>query len=549
MKVLLIWPKFESHSFWHFDEVCDLVGVKYMTPPLGLLTLAGMLPKDWDLRLVDENVRKVTDQDIARADLVIVSSKIVHRDRALTVIRMAASAGKKVIVGGPDPTMSPEHYENCGATSLCFGEGEAIMPEILADLAAGQLKPEYRSSRLPDLKQETPPPRFDLINHKDYLYIGIQFSRGCPYHCEFCNVIDLFKNEYRTKTVGQVLAELDALYATGYRGRVDFFDDNLIGNLKQARPLLRGIADWLEAHRYPFTLSSSLTLNVIKDPEVMALLREARFQAFLVGIETPDAGSLKRAQKPHNTGFSIAEATDTIYREVGATLHSGFLLGMDGEPADIAQQMIACIDEAAIPWVMAGVVYPLPGTQLAKRLDREKRLFPRARKGLPEGSRDQISAGIQFDPERGPKQVLDDLILVMHHAFNAKSYFERCTSVATRLNVLPVLFPGLFAFCRNVRSFLRLCMKMLKHTPARGPFWRGLFTVLRQNRDGLEAYVTLSVLYLHFQGMLPYVYGELERQRKEIADVGEEKWLAERLRDPEAPAFVDHRTLPVLNLG
>lgn len=531
-KVLLVWPKFESHSFWNFEEVCRIVGVSYMTPPLGLLTIAGMLPASWDLRLVDENVDLLTDHDLEQAEIVIVSCKIVHRARALEVIALAKRWGKTVIVGGPDPTMSPQHYVSSGADALCFGEGEAIMPEVLFDLREGSLKEEYRASRLPNLKEETPAPRFDLIDHRKYLYIGLQYSRGCPYHCEFCNVIDLFDNEYRTKTVEQVLAELTALYQTGYRGQVDFFDDNMVGNLKQVKPLLQGIADWLRAHKYPFHMSTSVTLNVVKDREVLRLLREARFKAFLVGIETPDEEALKRAKKPHNTGFSLPEATDMIYREVGATLHSGFLLGLDGEPADIGLQMVRCIDEAAIPWVMAGVVYPLPGTQLAKRLDREHRLFPQARTGIPEGSRDQVSAGIQFVPERGPQAVLDDLVEVMHHSFEAKKYFERCTSVAVRLNTIPNLMPGVGIFFRNVRTFFRLCGRMLRRVPARGPFWKGLFRVLLRNRDGLEAYVTLSVLYLHFQSMLPYVYGELERQRVELRTTGEAEWISRQLCEP-----------------
>jgi radical SAM superfamily enzyme YgiQ (UPF0313 family) len=520
-----------------------------MTPPLGLLTLGALLPQHWQLRLVDENVRPLEQGDLDWADLILIGSKIVHRSRALEVIKWAKTTGKKVIVGGPDPSLSPEPYAAAGADALCLGEGEVVVPKLLADLERGTLAPRYQADRLCDLKCETPVPRFDLIDHRDYLYIGIQFSRGCPYHCEFCNVIDLFDNKFRQKNVEQVLDELEALYRTGYRGQVDFFDDNMIGNMKTAKHLLREIAGWLRRRRYPFQLSTSLTLNVARDPELLDLLREARFKYFLVGIETPDETALKAAKKPQNTGFSIAEAADAIYRRAGATIHSGFLLGLDGEPADIAQRMMNCIDEATIPWVMAGIVYPLPGTGLAKRLDREGRLFPEARDGIAEGARDQISAGLKFVPQRAPLAVIDDLIAVMHHAFNPQGYFDRCASVATRLNTLPNLMPGFRLFLRNLRTFSRLCLRMLAAKSMRRHFFKGLWRVVRENRCGLEAFVTLSVLYLHFESMLPYVYGELDKQRRALLERGDQAWLADKLGTPRQPTRQRpvHRELPLVN--
>ena len=276
-----------------------------------------------------------------------------------------------------------------------------------------------------------------------------------------------------------------------------------------------------------------MTLNTAKDPEVLRLLREARFKYFLVGIETPDENALKSAKKPHNTGFSIAEAADLFYREAGATLHSGFLLGLDGESKDIADQIIRCIDDACIPWVMAGVVYPLPGTALSKRLDREGRLFPKARKDLADGARDQISAGIQFKTERPAEEVLEDLVRVMHHSFDAEKYFQRCADVAVRLNTVPNLIPGSYIFLRNARTFLRLTVEMTKNRDTRGPFWKAFAKVATKNRAGIEALATLSVLYVHFRSMLPYCYEKLAEQQQKLRDLGSEAWLEENLREPE----------------
>lgn len=528
MKALLIWPKFDSFSFWHFEEVCRLVGVKYMTPPLGLLTVAALLPQDWDIRVIDENVRVVEDEDLAWADFVLLGSKIVHRGRALELIRRIKASGTTLAVGGADPTISTAIYADLGVDYLCLGEGEGVIPLMLEDLERGIRGKTYRCETLPDLTK-TPTPRFDLIDHRDYLYIGVQYSRGCPYHCEFCNVIDLFSHQYRTKTLQQVLAEFQLLYDLGYRGQVDFFDDNLVGQIKAVKPFLRGLADWLKDHGYPFQLSTSVTLNVAKDDELLDLLREARFKYFLVGIETPDASALKSAKKTQNLGFSIAEATDRIYRKTGATVHSGFLLGMDGESPNIGDEIISCIDEACVPWVMAGVVYPLPGTGLARRLDREGRLFAQVRKDMPEGARDQVSAGIQFKTERPAMDVLDDLVRVMHHSFEADEYFERCRRVALRLNTIPQLFFGARLFFRNLRTFLRLLLRMRGIKAARGPFFKGLFQVIFKNSRGLEAYVTLSVLYLHFHSMLDYCYEQLEMQRATLAELGEAEWLRRNL--------------------
>jgi radical SAM superfamily enzyme YgiQ (UPF0313 family) len=542
MRALLVWPKFSSFSFWNFEKVCELAGVKYMTPPLGLLTVAALLPKEWELAVVDENVRLLRDADFAGVDLVMVSSKIVHRTRALEVVRLARSKGLPVAVGGPDPTLTPDPYREAGANFLCLDEGEVTVPMLLADLERGIGQGTYRANgKLADLTL-TPTPRFDLIDHRDYLYVGVQYSRGCPYRCEFCNVVDLFDNRYRTKTLEQVLAEFDLLYALGYRGQLDFFDDNLIGDMKEAKRFLREIAVWLKEHHYPFHLSTSLTLNVAKDPEMLDLLREARFKYLLIGIETPDSDALKRANKPHNTGFSIPEAVD---RRAGATVHSGFLLGLDGEAEDIGDRICACIDESAIPWVMAGVVFPLPGTQLARRLEREGRLFPAARDDIYETARDQISAGLQFKPQRPAGDVLRDLVRVMHHSFDPERYFARCADVASRLGTVPNLMPGVRVFFRNARTFLRLCVRMTRSKSTRGPFWKALWRVVRENRVGLEALATLSVLYVHFESMLPYCYDQLAKQQAEIESLGEAGWLEKHLGPVPRPIPRAPR-LPVL---
>ncbi len=536
MKALIVWPKFDSFSFWHFEKTCEMVGAKYMTPPLGLLTVGALLPQDWDIKLVDENVRDLTEADLEWAELMLVGAKIAHRKQAFKVIARGVAAGIPVAVGGPDPTLSTRFYEESGANFLVLNEGELTIPMWLEDMANGATSGIYKTDELADLSK-TPVPRFDLINHRDYLYVGIQYSRGCPYHCEFCNVIDLFHNKYRTKTLEQVLAEFQCLYDLGYRGQLDCFDDNLVGKLKDAKVFLRGIADWGKAHGWPFMHSTSVTLNIAKDPELLDLMREARFKALLIGIETPDEEALRAAKKQQNVGFSIAEATDQIYRRAGATVHSGFLLGMDNEPDDIRAQILDCIEQTAVPWVMPSVVYPLPETGLAKRLEREGRLFPKARVTVSAEVRDQISAGIMFKPSRSPLVIIEDLLAIMRHSFDAKNYFNRVASVSRRLNTIPALFPSFHLVKRNVRAFLRLCVAMTKDGTTRAPFWGAFWKTLFRNPKGIEALAMLSILYVHFQSILPYCYEQLEKQREEIKAEGDEAWLERNLNEViEEPA-------------
>ena len=522
MKALLIWSKFQSFSFWNFEKVCKFAGVEYMSPPLGMLTVGALLPSAWDLRLVDENVRALTEDDLNWADVVFVGSKIVSRKRACDIIRWAKKVGKPVVAGGPDVTLNEKLYADAGADYVALGEGELTIPKLVADLEAGTGGGVYRAEGSADLTK-SPIPRFDLVNLKEYLYVGLQYSRGCPHNCEFCNVIDIF-TRYQTKTPEQVLGELDTLYALGYRGQVDFFDDNLVGKIGQAKTLLRALAGWLKEHNYPFQFSTSLTLNIANDEELLLLLREARFKYFLIGIETPNEDVLRTAQKPQNTGYSIAEACDRIYRIAGATVHSGFLIGLDGEPKDIGEQIVRCIDETSIPWVMAGVVYPLPGKQLSRRLDCEGRLFPAAREFDHENVRDQISAGLQFRAERPADDVVTDLLDVLDHAFDPKRYFARCANVSSRVNTAPVTIPGWAIFFRNIRTVLRLMVYVSMRGSMRWPFWKAFWTVLFKNPVGIEALVTLSVLFVHFEDMLPYCIEAVETQRTAMREMGEDAW-------------------------
>ncbi|MFL5301077.1 MAG: B12-binding domain-containing radical SAM protein, partial [Anaeromyxobacteraceae bacterium] len=347
-----------------------MVGARYSATPLGLITVAALLPASWEVRLVDENVEELSDAQLAWADVVMTGGMLPQQRDALAVVTRAHAAGKKVVVGGPDATASPEVY--AAADFLVLGEAEEILAGFVADFEAGAERGRYTAVAFPDVAR-SPVPRFDLLKLDAYMHVGVQFSRGCPFDCEFCNVIELNGRKPRTKPVEQVLRELDTLCDLGYRGHVDFVDDNLIGNRGRAKPLLRGLATWLVERRHPFEFSTEASINLADDDELLALMKAANFFAIFVGIETSDTAALLETHKMQNTRRDIAESIHKIHR-AGIFVNAGFIIGFDAERGNVAENMVACIEATGIPVCMVGLLYALPGTRLARRLQAEGRL-------------------------------------------------------------------------------------------------------------------------------------------------------------------------------
>ncbi|HYD05478.1 MAG TPA: radical SAM protein, partial [Reyranella sp.] len=370
--VLLVAPAFPRNTFWHLGATCSVVGARHTQPPLGLMTVAALLPTTWTCRLVDRNVAELKEADLIWADLVMTGGMNVQRFDCLAVIELAQRHGKPVAVGGPDVTSQPEVY--AGADFVVSGEAEDVIAAFVSAWNDGRRCGTFVAERSSVDVTRTPAPRFDLVRRSDYLYFSVQFSRGCPFTCEFCDIIELYGRVPRVKTVAQVLGELEALYASGYRGHLDFVDDNFIGNKKAVKALLPALIEWQRTRGYPFWFSTEASLNLADDEGLLALMHQANFGAVFVGIESSDAATLAATRKKQNTRRRIADSVHRIHA-AGIFVLAGFIVGFDTEQHDVAPEMIACITEAAIPVCMAGLLVALPNTQLYRRLQREDRLF------------------------------------------------------------------------------------------------------------------------------------------------------------------------------
>src|SRR5258708_14770188 len=373
--VLMIYPRFVNESFWNYRESCGVIGAQYPTIPLGLITVADMLPREWNVRLVNLNTEELSEADLEWADLVMTGGMMFQQAGTLDIIELCRSQGKPVAVGGPDVSSSPHVYER--ANFRVVGEAEGIIDKFIDAVDGGSNEGLFEAPKFQIDVTKTPKPRFDLLKFEQYMYLGVQYSRGCPFTCEFCDIIELYGRVPRTKTAEQMLEELEVLYQLGYRGHVDFVDDNLIGNKKALKLFLPHLIKWLEERDYPFEFSTEASLNLADDPELITMLKKANFFVIFMGIESPDTDTLIAMRKKQNTRRSIPDSIHKIYR-AGIFVTAGFIVGFDSEKGSIAGPMIDVIEDCAIPMSIVGLLWALPNTQLSRRLAREGRLHVHA---------------------------------------------------------------------------------------------------------------------------------------------------------------------------
>ena len=427
-KVLLVYPRFAADTFWNFAETCALFGAKYPAAPLGLITVAAMLPPSWMVRLVDRNAEELTTEDIAWADLVMTGGMLPQQRDTLEVVDLCHALGKPVAIGGPAVTSTPHIYEK--ADFRVLGEAEGVIDAFITAWESGAREGVFEIEKFTVDVTKSPVPRFDLLNFDHYLHIGVQFSRGCPFTCEFCDIIELYGRVPRAKTNAQMLTELDELYRLGYRGHVDFVDDNLIGNKKAVRTFMPELKAWLERNDYPFEFTTEASVNLADDDDFLKAMSEANFVGVFVGIESPDSDTLVAMKKKQNTRRSLVESIHKIYA-AGIFVTAGFIVGFDSEKGSVADGMIKLIEEAAIPVCMIGLLYALPNTQLTRRLTKEGRLHPVPDSYLP-GSADQCTQGLNFDTLRPRAEILLDYKRVLEKVYEPAAYagrLERLTAL------------------------------------------------------------------------------------------------------------------------
>jgi radical SAM superfamily enzyme YgiQ (UPF0313 family) len=425
------------------------------------------------------------------------------------LIEMAHARGKPVVLGGPDVTLNPDMYAD--ADFQVRGEAEDVIDQFIAAWESGVRKGIFEAPKFQVDVTKTPIPRFDLLKFDQYMYVGVQYSRGCPFTCEFCDIIELYGRMPRTKTNEQMLAELDALYRLGYRGHVDFVDDNLIGNKKAVKQFLPHLKDWLEAHGHPFEFSTEASLNLADDDELLRLMRDANFFAVFVGIESPDTATLIQMRKKQNTRRSIPRSIEKIYAH-GMFVTAGFIVGFDSEKGSIADPMIELIEEAAIPVAMVGLLYAFAETQLGRRLIKAGRLHD-LQDSYRRGEGDHCSAGLNYATLRPRGDILTDYRTVLERIYTPEAFagrLRRLSDLLDRSKSRRRPPTGDIKFRGGTAEHFN---KIVSYMPeAREVFQETIRYCASTNPRALRLIVPMMAMYLHLGPFSRRVMAEIDRR-------------------------------------
>jgi len=482
MKVLLVYPEFPD-TFWSFKHALPFQGKHSAFPPLGLLTVSAMLPKHWEKRLVDLNVQRLRDSDLDWADVVFFSGMIVQAPSLKEQLVRAKQRGRRTVVGGP--ITSARDAAIYQADHIVEGEAEEMLEQLAADLERGEAKPHYAHPQLPDVTR-VPLPDLHLAPLRSYSSMSLQFSRGCPFTCEFCDIIEIYGRRPRTKTPAQVCAELDQLYRLGWRGSVFMVDDNFIGNKKSVKALLPHLIQWMRDHKFPFSLYTEASLNLAEDEELLGMLREAHFTRVFLGIETPVAESLKETTKFQNLRKDLLESVKLI-QAYGLEVMAGFIVGFDNDPPDVFDRQIAFIRDAAIPLSMVGLLNALPNTQLWRRLKAEGRL-------LKASLGNNTLADLNFIPRMDTQVLLDGYRRILQTIYSPREYFQRASAFLTQLgrgSRSPLVLSDVLALGRSLWR-----QGLLSNY--RQEYWKYLALSVRRHRRHFSKAVTLAIMGHHF---------------------------------------------------
>ncbi len=490
MKILLVYPEYPV-TFWSFKHVLKFVGKKAAFPPLGLLTVAAMLPQNWEIKLIDLNVGPLLDKDIKWADMIFISAMMIQKLSAQEVINRCNNFHKVIVVGGPAFTAEPEKYS--GVTHFVLGEAEITLPIFLDDLKQGSTRAKYEQP--PGVWADVtkiPVPIWSLINFNDYTSMTLQFERGCPLGggdnnaCEFCDIYILFGTKVRAKTASQMIKEFESLYQAGWRGTIFLADDNSIGHKYKFREMLLKLIIWQQIHHYPFRLITEVSINLADEDELMELMVKANFEGVFIGIESNDQASLESFGKVVNLKFNLEEAVLKIL-DSGLEVMGGFMIGSDGDPNDIFDKQIAYIKKTGIVTAMVGLLIALPRTNLWHRLIREGRL-------LGDTNGDNVSIDLNFIPKMNRELLLAGYCRVLETIYSKKEYFKRIDTF--------------LKYCRSktkshlswgdIRSVLLSFWHLGLASSARWYFWKLLIKTSLTDFRSLPRAITMAVYWLHF---------------------------------------------------
>ena len=530
-KCLLVQTKFSGFSFWNYQEVCDMIGAKYPASSLGLLTVAALLPQHWIFRLIDENVEPLLDDHLKWADIVCTGGMLPQQKSMLDFIKRVHNLDRIVVVGGPDPTSQPDVYHE--ADFLVLGEGEVTIPMFLNDLQKGAKSGIYFSEEKANMLKAVVP-RYDLINFRNYIMIGLQFIRGCPFNCEFCDIIELYGRIPRFKSNEQVFKELQSLYDLGYRGHIDIVDDNFIGNKKKAKELLRELKTWTKNHRYPFYFSTEASINLADDDELLQLMKDVDFRYVFLGIETPENDTLILNKKTQNVNKPIEDAVRKLLL-YDIVSNGGYIIGFDSESKQIADNMINSIQKSGICMAMISLLYALPNTQLTRRLESEGRLFQQASRSIGKSDIDQTTSGLNFITLTSRVEILKNFIRVINEVYDPSNYYKRV--IYTGLNIRPHYrhYPNFRTWIIYMRSFLRVCSRAGFNSATGFYYWKMFFTVIFRNPKGVETAVNLAAMFIHLRKQKEYGVSMMNHTIGELEKTGEEAYYANMMGNNQRP--------------
>ncbi len=484
MKILLVSPQ-TPDTFWSFKHVLRFVAKRASFPPLGLLTVAGMLPQDWELRLVDMNVKRLKDADLLWADFVMVSAMIVQKDSVRTIAGRCLEQGKPVIAGGPLFTTGHEAFPEI--PHFVLGEAEEIMPQVVEDLRHQRLQRLYQAPRWPDLAQ-TPVPRWDLIDLRHYVTMPAQFSRGCPFNCEFCDIIVMNGRVPRTKAPAQLIAELEALRVRGWKEMVFIVDDNFIGDKRQTRALLREMVAWRRRTGAEMGFLTEASVNLADDADLCALMVEAGFTKVFVGIETPSVEGLEECRKLQNRGRDLVEAV-RLLQQRGLEVMGGFIVGFDSDKTDIFKRQFDFIQRSGVVTAMVGLLTALPQTRLYDRLKKEGRLEA-------ETSGNNTDSALNFKPRLSREFLQSGYRDLMKRLYEPKVYYQR---VRTFLQNHKTTAPSLRLSRADLVAFLKSLWLLGIWYRGRVAYWRFFLGTLLRRPHQFRRAIEFAILGYHFR--------------------------------------------------
>jgi radical SAM superfamily enzyme YgiQ (UPF0313 family) len=484
MKILLLYPEFPD-TFWSFKHALKFIRKRASTEPLGLLTVAAMLPQSWEKRLVDLNVRKLKDKDLAWADYAFVSAMVVQRESTHQVIARCKAAGLKVVAGGP--LFTAEHKPFKDVDHFVLNEAEVTLPRFLRDLERGRARRIYTTTKAPDIR-ETPAPLWELVDLKRYATMSIQYSRGCPYDCEFCNITALFGHRPRVKTPEQILRELDGLYRLGWRESVFFVDDNLMGNKKHLKEeLLPALIEWRKG-KVGMPFNTEISINLADDERLMSLMFQAGFTAVFIGVETPDDVSLAECNKKQNLGRDLVEDVKRIQR-AGLQVQGGFIIGFDSDTPTIFQRQIDFIQKSGIVTAMVGLLQAPIGTRLYERMKREKRL-------VGDFSGDNVDGATNIIPKMNLDVLQNGYRKVVDYLYAPKNYYARVRTFLKEYKPPKVTIPVAPEY---IRAFFRSVVRLGILGKERVHYWKLCGWTLFRRPRLFPLAITLAIYGYHFR--------------------------------------------------